>query len=350
MLIGTWVVDEVRKAVSKGYQIQDVFEIWHYNTVQYDPGNKTGGLFTEFINKFLKIKQEASGFPSNRTTREDKEKYIEEYMKTEGVQLEFDAIVSNPGLRSLAKLMLNSFWGRFGMRENMRQTSIIREPKELFAILANPAIAVNSIQEINEETVLTNWEYLEEVENQSNTINVVIAAYTTAQARLKLYEHLEALGEQVLYYDTDSVVYKYKNGQHEVKTGCFLGEMTDELEAYGPGSYITEFVSGGPKIYGYEVFTPSTNKKSYLCKVKGVTLNFSASQIVNFDQLKKMVLNQETESVIISSKSILRTAERDVVTAPTTKTIQVNILKRRRIENFDTVPYGFKKTRQNEKK
>jgi len=33
-------------------------------------------------------------------------------------------------------------------------------------------------------------------------------------------------------------------------TGDFLGELTDELSGYGPGSYIDEFVSGGPKQYG----------------------------------------------------------------------------------------------------
>ncbi|XP_070519722.1 general transcription factor II-I repeat domain-containing protein 2A-like [Cardiocondyla obscurior] len=33
--------------------------------------------------------------------------------------------------------------------------------------------------------------------------------------------------------------------------GNFLGDMTDELESYGCGSYITSFVSGGPKFYSH---------------------------------------------------------------------------------------------------
>jgi hypothetical protein len=37
-------------------------------------------------------------------------------------------------------------------------------------------------------------------------INVAIAAYVTTGARLKLYSHLESLGEAVLYCDTDSVL------------------------------------------------------------------------------------------------------------------------------------------------
>lgn len=41
-------------------------------------------------------------------------------------------------------------------------------------------------------------------------MNIVFAAYTTVQTRLKLYKHLDALGDQVLYYDTDSVLYVHK--------------------------------------------------------------------------------------------------------------------------------------------
>ena len=55
-LIGTWVTDELKKAVQKGYKVVQIFEVWHWNTVeQYDPKTKTGGLFTEYVNTFLKV-------------------------------------------------------------------------------------------------------------------------------------------------------------------------------------------------------------------------------------------------------------------------------------------------------
>ena len=40
-----------------------------------------------------------------------------------------------------------------------------------------------------------------------------MAVFTTCHARLKLYSYLKKLGDQVLYYDTDSVIYKWKEGQ-----------------------------------------------------------------------------------------------------------------------------------------
>ncbi|XP_054259393.1 uncharacterized protein LOC128984131 [Macrosteles quadrilineatus] len=229
-LIGTWTMDEVRKAVEKGYVVLDMYELWEYKVATY----KNGGLFTDFINKFLKMKQEASGFPGWCETDEDKNKYIDDYFKKEGVQLEKDKIVKNGGLRSLAKLMLNSFWGKFGQRENQTKATIVRDPKTLFKMLTSSEIDVNRVQIVNDEVLVVSWEYIEEVGEPLQNVNVVLAAYTTAQARLKLYEHLDALGGQVLYYDTDSVLYVYKGGLYRVPTGDYLGEMTDELAEYGP--------------------------------------------------------------------------------------------------------------------
>ncbi|KYN29458.1 hypothetical protein ALC57_01096, partial [Trachymyrmex cornetzi] len=79
---GTWVADEIPKAVSIG---------------QYNPETKEGGCF---INTFLKIKQEASDWPSTCVDKELKIQYIDEYERTEGVKLDsIGKICVNPGLR-----------------------------------------------------------------------------------------------------------------------------------------------------------------------------------------------------------------------------------------------------------
>ena len=43
--------------------------------------------------------------------------------------------------------------------------------------------------------------------------NIFIVSFTTALACLKLYEELQKVGEQVLYYDRDSVFYRWREGQ-----------------------------------------------------------------------------------------------------------------------------------------
>ena len=55
-LTGTWVLDEVRRAVEKGYKVLEVFEVYEYDVTRYDPQTGQGGLFVEYINTFLKLK------------------------------------------------------------------------------------------------------------------------------------------------------------------------------------------------------------------------------------------------------------------------------------------------------
>ena len=106
----TWVSLEIAKAIEKGYKVMEIYEVWHFSALSSD-------LFKDYINTFLKIKQEASGWPSHCTTEELKQKYIKDYFEHEGILLDYNSIEHNPGLRGLAKLMLNSFFWEI-WREN----------------------------------------------------------------------------------------------------------------------------------------------------------------------------------------------------------------------------------------
>jgi len=143
------------------------------------------------------------------------------------------------------------------------------------------------------------------VEAMGNT-NVVIASFTTAQARLRLYEHIEKLCDRVLYFDTgskliifnlfifinyrfssDSVIYiaHTDREEYQVPIGSYLGDMTDELKDYGAGSYITKFASGGPKNYGFIVKAGTDGKKHKVVKVKGFPLDYATSRQIRFKTL-----------------------------------------------------------------
>ena len=78
---------------------------------------------------------------------------------------------------------------------------------------------------------------------------MALAVFTSAQARLKLYnDFLEPLGDRVIYYDTDSVIYATYPGQENIPLGRFLGQPTNELGPdyeYDPTNYINETFSGG---------------------------------------------------------------------------------------------------------
>lgn len=242
--VGTWVTDEVKKAVGMGYKIGKICEVWHFDQIsQYDPKSKTGGLFTEYVNTFLKLKQEASGWPKWCVTEGDRQKYIKLYNEKEGILLEYDKIKKNTGLRALAKLMLNSFWGKFGQRSNMCQVDIIDDPSVYFDKLTSDREEVTCVNYVSDEFVEMRWKCKEDFVDTNPKTNVVIAAYTTAQARLKLYSYLEYLGQRGLYADTDSVVFSTKPREAKPKLVDFLGDLTDEV----PGNSITTFITRGPK-------------------------------------------------------------------------------------------------------
>ncbi|KAJ8037513.1 hypothetical protein HOLleu_18343 [Holothuria leucospilota] len=125
-ITGAWVTLEVHKAIQKGYKILKVEVVWHFEEkAEYDKVTKSGGLFTEYINTSVKLKQEASGWPSSCNTEQDRQRYVSAYYDNEGVVLDPTKVKYNPGLRALAKLMLNSFGGKFGQRPDLKKTEIV---------------------------------------------------------------------------------------------------------------------------------------------------------------------------------------------------------------------------------
>ena len=67
------------------------------------------------------------------------------------------------------------------------------------------------------------------------------------------------------------------------------------------GSYITEYVSNGPKNYAYR-----TGDGKQLVKVKGFTLNLVASQQLTFDVMKEMAISEQEEHTIVTESRKIR--------------------------------------------
>ncbi|XP_065942897.1 uncharacterized protein [Magallana gigas] len=217
-LTGTYGTPEILKAVEKGYKILKIYEVYHWGeSTQYDSVTKTGGLFAPYINMFLKIKQEASGRPDWIKTEDDLAQYIEMYEQREGIRLDPDNIEHNPGLRSLAKLLLNRFWGKFGQRMNLCKTQILHDSQAhvLFEQMANPTIEIQDFNIIDDNHFMLSTKRASEDMCDPGHSNVFLASFTTCRARLKLYELLDLLQTRVLYWDTDSVIYTQKEGEIE---------------------------------------------------------------------------------------------------------------------------------------
>jgi len=295
------VIDEVRLAVEKGYRILEIHEVYEYHVTQYNPESGEGGLFVDYINTFLKLKAEASVYPSWVSSPEDEELYIETFRTNEGIRLDRESIKSNAAKRGLAKLCLNSMWGKLTQRNDRTQTRVITEPKELYNFLSMPGIEVRNLAFASDDVVWMSWKHSTEelVPNLRHT-NDVICAYVTAGARMHLYLYLDRLGERAIYCDVDSVIYiQPKDKPSLVETGDKLGDMTSELRAT---EYISEFVSGGPKNYAYRVMDTGTGGTTTVCKVHGITLNYSAKQLVIFIVIRDMIIGLWEPTVMVHTE------------------------------------------------
>lgn len=343
MIHGTYIADELRLAVQKGYRVLKIYEAWHYEKMTcFDKSTGESGLFSGYIDTFIKLKTMYSGFPAWCKNNADKENFVKSFYDHEGIMLDINSISKNSGYRSLAKLLLNSLWGRLGMRTNKPKKMFINNPEQLLKLMINPSYEVSSFHELSDESILLSYNMKTECEQIQSYVNVVLAAYTSALARIRLYEYLDMLKERCLYHDTDSIIFTCRENEERPELGDFLGDLTDELEEFGDNSYISEAVFTSEKSYAFNVKTLGKND-SVVCKVKGLNLGYKNSMKVNFDTMKNLVLENRNNEIELDNRVILRDGSSTVYSTNQKYTFKVNANKRVKVglEQIDTLPYGY---------
>ena len=336
-LTGTWCTPELHKAVEQGYVVLKIHEVWHF------PQSRQG-LFAEYVNTWLKIKEEASGWPTDCRTQESQAQHLHDYARREGIHLDYDQVQHNPGRRALAKMMLNSMWGKFGQRQNKMQVREFTEPQAFHEFLDSDQNDIRYVSTLTEDRVEVHYTKQDHCESLSPNLNIFVACFTTCWARLRLYEALQLLGEQVLYFDTDSVVFAHRPGQASPALGQYLGEFKDEL---GHGDSIVEFCSAGPKNYGYKTRAGQT-----VCKVRGFSLNCQGAAQLNYQVLRQNVLDElhtplaEPRTTRVTQSHTIQRQAKDYTlhTRPTHKDYRL-VCSKRVVDpqTAQSYPYGYQR-------
>jgi very-short-patch-repair endonuclease len=366
-LTGEWCTPEIYKAVSRGYKMLKIYQVWHWTkTEQYDPNKaydndfyKKNGLFTSYIDQALKGKQEASGYPIDCESDEQKDQYIIKYFNENKIKLDKNLIKLNKGKRMIEKLIANSMWGYLAMNTNKPVTKIIRKLSEWNNLLNNEKYLIKSVDIIDDDDendgddddanvnddddkkksyLHVIYSINDEFLDIDKKTNVVLAAFVTCYARLHLLDELEKLDDRVLYFDTDSIIYVTRqNDTYQTPLGVNLGEWTNEIDP-SDGKFIVEIVSAGPKSY-----ITKTDTGVCHCVIKGFTLNYITSLTLNFEAFKDLVLNNR-ESKITTDQLKFRANKLDHTIE--TKLIKKNFGfvydKRILLDDLSTIAYGFK--------
>lgn len=313
----------------------------------------TTDLFKDYIRTFLKVKIENGGMPSH-VRADDHEgwaEYARHHREVIGIELDRSAMTKNAGRKQLAKLMLNSLWGKFGERDHSVETVTVgaAEYHEVMGREAAGEIELKRRQRLRNEDGTTNRmivdfkSLLDKNEILAKT-NVAIAAFVSAWGRRILWRELQKLGERVLYHDTDSIIYEIDPtpGAYNTPIGHYLGEWEDETS----GAPIREFVSIGPKTYAYRL--DGRPDAEGCVKAKGFTLTHNNAKVIHFEGLKQLIFDHNAKLKAEDFRMVYNQRDGGIFAMDTEKYLIFDYDKG--MVDFDskrTYPFGWERFHQN---
>jgi hypothetical protein len=333
----TWSSVELKKALEKGYIITKIHSALAYT--------KLNGLMKDYVASFIKMKIENSGKISDEECKE-----INEYHKNLGFKftIETNKCFDNPGLRQVAKICLNSLWGKFGQRSNLDSYEFVSDYQKLVNKICDTKIIAKTWNLVNQDCV--EIRYFEDLDKniEPEYISEITAVMTTANARMRLYDFISWIHpSQLIYCDTDSCIWlcDENNPSHKTKEnndptlppsvqfGTGLGQWSDEFKGK---HYATEIAVGGAKSYAIKL-----DDGDIKIAQKGITLDCANSAKVNFDSIKDMVLNNTKIETEKRYQFTWNKDSKDVVTTFVSRSINSTINSKRVVNGLDTLPCGF---------
>jgi len=321
-ITGFWTTTELHKALEKGYKIDKIYEVWHFEHSSTD-------LWKGYIRKFLKIKLETSKFTCSE------EEYREKARK---FGIELGELKENPGLRFIAKICLNSLWGKFGQNPKVKHNEYIDTVSDFYKVILNDKIEQISLSFLNDNMVYASYETKDEFLKINYNTNIYIACFTSSWARLRLYDMMEKLDRNVCYCDTDSIVYIENEETKEILDqyiGDGLGQWADELQ----GNHIDFWSCAQAKDYGYIL-----DNGKYVGKIKGFKVNADAENKLTFEQRKQLIMGTVNNIGVNYDQFTIKHCE--ITTKHMVKQWSFKFNKRmiRKVEKedqIDTLPYGY---------
>lgn len=336
---GTWTLREIYYARSLGYKVLHITEYWTYE-------KSDTALFKDFIIPFIKAKIVArrKGMVNDQGEFTPKGQELADYLEEmTGTEVDPSEFKDAPALRTIAKLIMNSFYGKWGQRAVWPQSARFYNTEEgqtEFQKLMTRADAeledvdLYTVERGGETVTILTVQYTQsyaasygDAKKQDH-----IAAYVTAYGRQLLHMMVHHVGRDVINTDTDSVAHIYRDPL-PYTPGLRLGDF--ELEVPQGESWC----GGGRKMYIYTLPGGKT-----VVKQKGVSLRMSMKDVFTKENMERMIRDtlrmyeeatRDTSSVYEACKVWRSLQDRPTLEVPQTR---FNIVQ-------NTAKLGFIETR-----
>lgn len=317
---------ELQKAISLGYQITRVYCIHRYT--------RSNEAFAEYVETFIRVKKEND---------------------------------NNPGKKAIAKMMLNSLWGKFGQNDDMTFCKYFTDPAEWYNLVKREnkkEVLISGVEgdfTFDLSVIFAKFEELNKKHMSLTNTNMTVAAFTTANARVRLYNEMSRIGiDRLLYHDTDSIVYIRDPAGYNTVTGNELGMF--KLENKTP---IVKYCALGPKTWSYVESSGYTSTKSKGYSVSKLVLRESekpregdfpeklttSMRKIKYDVYKtllddafgsdgKLKISSKRLKPLYENMTFQRSAGK-IKTILATKCLQFEYNKRTIVSLTETLPFGY---------
>lgn len=272
---GCYTTPEIKYAESLGYKFTPKRAIFW---------TQRGKIFTKYVNHFYGYKQNATG-----------------------------------AKKEIAKLLLNSLYGKFGQRRKLRRVKYRHEIDDDCLI---DYLCIDEARGI----------YSDDYEFWGNrNIQVQVSAFVTGYARIYMHRLIKEIGEPHVYYmDTDSLITDRPFSSERISHA--LGDL--KLE-----HHMNEGVFIAPKTYGWRsgdnIFIKIKGVPRELLKsvsltdlenvITGDSLKFSKDRIVGFLEQFKRRDTQNFTDVIKMTRTVTGEYDKRIVAQKDTKPVKVDL-------------------------
>ena len=291
-MTGCWFTEEIYLAMQNGYIINEIYEVYHW-----DERNRSDQHLRPYVDYFFRMKQEAEGWKklgasSDNPTEEEKDEIVERLYIQNGRlgRIRKEKVEINPVLRALAKLYLNSLWGKLAQKRSKSCNLTVYGSQQLLDLINNPHVLLSSckFREIAPGEYKVHFDLKEEYAPSVKHGNLFIGAAVTAWARCVLHSKMLVIGpKNIIYCDTDSIVL-IKKAIMGILTDVGLGKWTDEYPKY----HILQIYALAPKLYSLMLQLKSNENETYESfRAKGVQLTLANQAKLAFNNIKPLIEN-----------------------------------------------------------